>query len=109
MSNTGRPEATLPSVRGRVAKIVDKWDIRYFCVTRASDHANILTKCDNLVPIYQSDNVADAQIVEADLTKWFTRHWKWSKDSRDSVGSASGDHASVVYLMLWYAKQSGAR
>ena len=87
-----------------VRYIVNKTEVKEFYIGRTNDLTATSNRhgCDEIVPIYQSDSVANILAVEDKLIKTFVDLPKCSNDADNSGGNISEEYVNYVYVAVWY-------
>ena len=101
---TGWPNNEMEKLKRKVRYIANKTEVKEFYIGRTKDLTATSNRhgCDEIVPIYQSDSVANILEVEYELIKTFIDHPKCSNDADNSGGNISEEYVNYVYVAVWY-------
>lgn len=100
---TGWPNNIMVILKRKVRYIVDKVEVKEFYIGRTNDLKATLNRhrCNEIVPIYQSDSIPNICVVEDELINTFISYSKCSNDADNSKGNISEEYVNYVYVAIW--------
>jgi len=101
---TGWPKEVLPILFDLISSVSEQKEIHEFYIGRSIDPAQRFAahNCDDIFPIYYSDSIDNAIIVESTLIESYYNHPKCSNDAPHGGGRTIEEYGNYVYLAIWY-------
>ncbi len=100
----GWPYQVLDELESIVRGIANHYNVAEFYIGRTNDIVTTKSRhgCEQIITIYETDSLINAEEVEDTLINEFLNHSKNSNDQEHSGGGTSKGYINFVYVALWY-------